>query len=231
MACGLFVLAALLGAALERSLPLAVYLLSFWHYYLYWLAFTFGTARFDVFKRDAIAMKAVSVAALATVYLSAPLDFVSLAVIAAGILLNMRAAAVLGVDRTYYGHEVAGLPPVRITTFPYSLTAHPMILGNIAAFGGTLLNPEFRQHWWPLAVLHVALNVGLLVMERGGRRNARVVEIGGGLCCAAALLGAALADGNAGHGAILGAAAVILASALYRGYGANDRTKSAEEPA
>jgi len=82
-----------LGGALERSLALAVYLLSFWHYYLYWLAFTFGAASFSVFKRDAIAMKTVSVAALATVYLAAPLDLASLAVIGAGILLNVRAAA------------------------------------------------------------------------------------------------------------------------------------------
>ena len=49
----------------------------------------------------------------------------------------MRAAAVLGIDRTYYGHEVLGLAPKRLTAFPYSLTAHPMILGNVAAFGGT----------------------------------------------------------------------------------------------
>ena len=79
----------------------------------------------------------------------------------------------LGLDRTYYGHEVAGLPPRRITAFPYSLTAHPMILGNVAAFGGTLINAGFREQWWPLAGLHVAANVGLLVMERAGPRRRR----------------------------------------------------------
>ena len=70
LSCALLVLSILLGAALDRSLPAAVYLLSFWHYYLYWLAFAFGAIPFDVFKRDAIAMKTVSVAALATVYLT-----------------------------------------------------------------------------------------------------------------------------------------------------------------
>ena len=35
---------------------------------------------------------------------------------------------------------MAGLPARRITAFPYSLTSHPMILGNVAAFGGTLIN-------------------------------------------------------------------------------------------
>jgi hypothetical protein len=182
----------LFGAALDRSLPAAAYLLSFWHYYLYWLAFTFGTIPFDVFKRDAVAMKTVSVAALATVYLAAPLDLASLVVIACGILLNVRAAAALGIDRTYYGHEVAGLLPRKVTAFPYSLTAHPMILGNIAAFGGTLINPAFRQHWWPLAGLHVALNIGLLLMELAGPRRRRIVRIGG-LAFSGALLGAAVA--------------------------------------
>ncbi len=191
LACGLFVVAALLGAALDESLPRAVWLLSFWHYYLYWLAVAFGTPSFDVFKRDAVAMKTVSVAALAAVYLAAPLDLASLAVIAVGIGLNVRAAAVLGIDRTYYGHEVAGLPPQRITAFPYSLVAHPMILGNVAAFGGTLINPEFAQAWGPLACLHVALNLGLLAMEFVGR--GRTVRIGGGLVFASILLGVTFA--------------------------------------
>ena len=222
LSCLLFVLAVLLGAALERSLPLAVYLLSFWHYYLYWLAFAFGAVSFGVFKRDAIAMKTVSVAALATIYLAAPLDLASLAVIAAGILLNGRAAAALGVDRTYYGHEVAGLPPRRITAFPYSVTNHPMILGNVAAFGGTLINPAFRELWWPLACLHVALNVGLLVMELAGPHH-RIVRIGGGLVFAGVLLAAGFAV--LGQGTLvmtpvvlLGAAAVACALALYRCY-------------
>jgi len=227
LSCVLFVLSVLLGAALDRSLPLAVYLLSFWHYYLYWLAFAFGAIPFDVFKRDAVAMKTVSVAALAAVYLAAPLDLASLIVVACGILLNVRAAAALGIDRTYYGHEVAGLPPRRITAFPYSLTNHPMILGNVAAFGGTLINPAFRQHWWPLACLHVALNIGLLAMELAGPRRGRTVRIGGGLAFASVLFGAAFAALGSGKemtvpvalmGALLGAAAVACAWGLYRCY-------------
>jgi len=150
-----------------------VYLLSFWHYALYWQAFTFGTADFGAFKRNAVILKAVSVAAFAFVYLRVPLDPTSLAVIAGGIFLNARAAAVLGFDRTYYGHEVGGLPLRRVTAFPYSLTAHPMILGNVAAFGGTLLNAGFREQWWPLASLHVAANIGLLVMELAGAARRR----------------------------------------------------------
>lgn len=190
LACVLLVLSVVLTAALERNLLLAIYLLSFWHYVLYWLAFAFGAIAFDVFKRDAVAMKTVSVAALAFVYLRAPIDPVSLAVIAGGILLNVRAAQVLGLDRTYYGHEVAGLPARRITAFPYSLTSHPMILGNVAAFGGTLINAPFRAEWWPLATLHVVLNIGLLAMELVGPRHRRAVRIGGGFVLGGALLGA-----------------------------------------
>ncbi len=210
MSCALFVLLVLLGAALEGSLAVAVYLLSFWHYYLYWLAFTFGAVPFDVFKRDAVAMKAVSVAALAVVYLATPLDLVSLAVIAGGFLLNLRAASVLGMDRTYYGHEVADLPQQRITVFPYSLTAHPMILGNVAAFGGTLINPAFAQDWWPLAGLHVAFNIGLLAMERAGRGPA--VRTGGSLVFAGILVSAGFAA------PLLGVAAVACAGIVYRCY-------------
>ena len=175
---------------------LALYLVSFLYYGLYWRAFAFGVASFDTFKREAIALKAVSVAALAFVYLQAPIDLVSLAVIAGGILLNVTAAAALGLDRTYYGHEVAGLPAERVTAFPYSMTAHPMILGNVAAFGGTLINPAFRDAWWPLAGLHVALNLGLLGMELAGAQHRRAVRIGGGLVLAGALLGAVLAGLN-----------------------------------
>ncbi len=210
LACALFVLVVLLGAALDGSLPLAVYLLSFWHYYLYWLAFAFGAVPFDVFKRDAVAMKTVSVLALAMVYLAAPLDLASLAVIAGGFLLNLRAASVLGMDRTYYGHEVADLPQQRIPVFPYSLVAHPMIVGNVAAFGGTLINPEFAQHWWPLAGLHVALNIGLLVMELVGR--GRAARIGGSLVFTGLLVGAVFAA------PLLGAAALACAWTLYRRY-------------
>jgi hypothetical protein len=167
---------------------LALYLVSFLYYGLYWRAFAFGVTSFDSFKRDAIALKTVSVAGLAFVYLQAPLDLVSLAIIAGGILLNLRAAAALGLDRTYYGHEVAGLPAERITAFPYSVTAHPMILGNVAAFGGTLINPQFRDAWWPLSGLHVVLNLGLLAMELAGARHRRTVRVGGGLVLAGALV-------------------------------------------
>ena len=162
LACWTIVAAVLAGAAIGREPAVAIYLVSFVYYGLYWYAFAWGVDSFEVFKRDAMLLKALSVAALAFVYLQAPPDFLSLGVIALGILLNARAASVLGIDRTYYGHELAGLAAQRITAFPYSLMSHPMIVGNVMAFGGTLLNPEFRAAWWPLAALQVELNSALL---------------------------------------------------------------------
>jgi hypothetical protein len=165
------------AAYLCRKPPIAIYSLSFWHYYLYGLAYFFGAVSLDVFKRDAIAMKTVSLIVLAAAYFSAPLDLASLLFVACGLLLNILAARALGSDRTYYGHEVADLPRRRIRTFPYSWIS--MLVGNITAFGGTLINADFRSQWWPLACAHVALNLGLLFMElavtpqrRGARRIA-----------------------------------------------------------
>jgi protein-S-isoprenylcysteine O-methyltransferase Ste14 len=190
--------AALVAIALLAGRPaIAVYGLSFWHYALYAAAYRYGAVPLDAFKRDAVAMKTLALAALGAAYLSAPLDAASLALVAAGFALNAYAASVLGTDRTYYGREVAGLAPLRVTAFPFSVIAHPMLAGNIAAYAGTLLNPAFRAEWWPLAVAHVALNLGLLWMETGltplhRRRRARPAAaaaafVAGGACAGAAV--------------------------------------------
>ncbi len=158
--------ALMLGCArLDGNWALAVSALSFWHYYLYWLAYSFGAVAPGEFRRDAVTWKTVALVTLACVYFAAPLNLLSLSVVAAGFLLNSLAARALGADRTYYGYELSDLPPAKITAFPYSWIAHPMLVGNMSAFGGTLLNADFRRQWWPLAVSHIVLNLGLLVME------------------------------------------------------------------
>lgn len=166
VASAALVASVLVSAWLAGSQAIAVYALAFWHYLLYALAYRFGAVPLATLKRDAVLMKGASLLGLASAYLTAPLEVASLAVVAAGFLLNALAASVLGADRTYYGHEVAGLPRLRVTRFPYSLISHPMLVGNMLAYGGTLLNAEFRAQWWPLACAHVALNLGLLAMER-----------------------------------------------------------------
>ncbi|WP_425069617.1 methyltransferase [Reyranella sp.] len=196
LACWTIVAAVLAGAAIGREPVVAIYLVSFVYYGLYWYGFAWGVDSFAVFKRDAMLLKAVSVAALAFVYLQAPPDILSLGTIALGILLTARAAAVLGIDRTYYGHELAGLTERRITAFPYSLMSHPMIVGNVMAFGGTLLNPAFRAAWWPLATLHVVLNLGLLAMERAGTRRRPAIRLAGLLILAVTAATSTVAAGN-----------------------------------
>ena len=193
IACWVFVAAVLAGAAIDREPPLAIYLVSFLYYGLYWHALAWGIRSFRLFKRDAILLKVLSVAALSFAYLQAPLDLLSIAVIASGILLNARAASVLGIDRTYYGRELAGLEPRRLTAFPYSLLDHPMIVGNVLAFGGTLINPAFRADWWPLATLHVLLNLALLAMELAAPTRRPAVRLAGIAVASATAVAAMLA--------------------------------------
>ena len=226
-------IAAILGIAFSGDAwSLAVYALSYWHYYLYWLAYYFGAVSLVDFKRDAILMKSASLISLGSAYLAAPPSPASLAAVASGFLLNILAAWALGPDRTYYGHEVAGLPPLRITRFPYSWISHPMLVGNVLAFGGTLINTEFRRGWWPLACGHVVLNVGLLMMElylQPRRPNARPSDSSTprtarpsplaalvGACLAVALSACALRGAAALAGA--GACAAAYASVLWWHY-------------
>jgi hypothetical protein len=134
------------------------------------------------FRRDAMLMKSVALMALASTYLTQPWHWTSALVVATGFMLNLTAARALGNRRSYYGWELGDLPRQRVTSFPYSVMAHPMLIGNMVAFGGTLLNPGFRQAWWPLAILHVALNGALIVMETSvsPKRRTQRTETGHG---------------------------------------------------
>jgi hypothetical protein len=155
----------LLTSRLAAMPALAVYALSFWHYLFYWWAYRYGAVQPARFRGDAMLMKSVALTALGSVYLAQSWQWSSALAIGAGFMLNLAAARALGHSRTYYGWELGELPRRRVTSFPYSVVPHPMLVGNMVAFGGTLLHPGFRKAWWPLAVLHVALNGALIVME------------------------------------------------------------------
>jgi protein-S-isoprenylcysteine O-methyltransferase Ste14 len=159
-------IAAMLGLATQgANEAIVVYALSFWHYWIYALAFLLRSAPLAVFKRDAVLTRTVSLIAFGWVYFALPLSLPSLMMVGLGFLLNVAAVRALGVDRTYYGYELEELPPKHVDKFPYSWIPHPMLVGNMAAFGGALLNDEFRRHWWPLAVAHVLLNLAIILME------------------------------------------------------------------
>lgn len=235
-ACPLYVVVVLSTAAVDGSWTVAGYLLSCWHYYLYWLAYRYGAVELTVFKTDALVMKSVALGWFFVLYGREPLDLPSAGTMLVGFSLNALGARALGIDRTYYGHEVAGLAWQRVAGFPYSWLSHPMLVGNLVAFGGSLLHPRFREDWWPLAGLHLAMNAFVLGMEMwvtplrrhvaGGRRTpaprAYVPTLLGWLLAGARLgllAGARVGAGvTPGAGAILGAASAGLAAALYRSY-------------
>ncbi len=150
---------------------MAVYVLSFWHYLVYGLAFFWRRVPLRRFKRDAILLKTVSLIPLGFVFLSASPNAYSLVVTIAGFSLNIAAARTLGSDRTYYGYEVGGFPAERVTAFPYSVMSHPMLIGNILAFSGMLLDSGFASVWWPLVLLHVLFNFQVLLMEIYGGKS------------------------------------------------------------
>ncbi len=159
----------------SASVLLLVHGLSFWHYGLYFLAYRYGQLAPARFRRAAMALKALALVALAWAYAphAWPSDTTPLwaavavpVLMALGFGLNAKAAQVLGLERTYYGHELMNLPFRAATAFPYSVMAHPMLVGNMLAFSAPLLNPGFRAAWWPLALGHVLANLGLWLMER-----------------------------------------------------------------
>lgn len=188
--------AAMIGTGIVASTTsIVVYAASFWQYWIYALAFLYRAVSLPVFKRDALLARSASLIALAVVYFAEPLNALSLVVVGVGFLLNAAAVAVLGTDRTYYGVELAELPPRRVVAFPYTWMSHPMLVGNMIAFCGTLLHPEFRQKWLALAALHVVLNLAIILMEayvRPRRRRASSPMNGGTISLAEFLLKIAL---------------------------------------
>jgi hypothetical protein len=226
----------------QSNIAIAVYVLSFWHYYIYWLAYLFRAIPLEAFKQDAIVMKSVSIAALGWAFFSGSPDFFSLSVIMLGFGLNAFSAIKLGSDRSYYGYEVGKLPYQRIASFPYSITAHPMLIGNIVAFSGTLINSDFRENWWPLAVAHVAMNFGLLIMETTISANSRFVRyirvssaavlyvIGIAFVALSAGIGYALGEPlNPVIGALVGIIVSAYALALFSLYSINERENAAHQ--
>lgn len=223
IALAVYLGATALAAALTGQPAACLYSLAFWHYYIYALGFGYRQVGLPVLKRDAIVSKSAALGSLASVYLVYPLDYQSITAVTAGFALNAMAASRLGTDRTYYGYEVAGLQSMRVTGFPYSLVAHPMLIGNIIAFGGLLLNEAFRADWWALALTHVALNAGLILMETESPERRRL-RIGSRGVMAAALAAAIVlpfvANGSPDRfpGFSGTAISVAIAWLLYRSY-------------
>jgi len=188
----IFVLAVLGLAYLSARFEIAVYALSFWHYLVYALAFSWRKISHERFMRDSYILKIISLGVLGSMLWVTTPNPIALIAMAAGFALNIAAAQALGAERTYYGFELAALPPKRITAFPYSVTGHPMLIGNMLAFGAPLLDASFREAWWPFAIIHVLLNLLIILNEASGQPSRligiiwSVALVGGGAVLLAA---------------------------------------------
>ncbi len=94
--------------------------------------------------RDARLFKTIALMHLARYLLplvQLPRDTVAVLLVTIGFTITMLATARLGMVRTYFGSELGFVKPKWITGFPYGYIAHPMIVGQLFAFGNIL-------YWW-----------------------------------------------------------------------------------
>lgn len=108
----------------------------------------------------------------------------SLAMITAGSVVSILAAKALGVDGTYFGPELGICEMKWVTCFPYNVFPHPMITGQLVAFAGVHLLPEFRTAWPWLVPAHCALYAVVMMQEhfdvhRSARESGRVAGYNG----------------------------------------------------
>ncbi len=159
------------AAAALHSFAVFLALSSFLHYGRYIRTFYLQKARdfdYEVFTRDVMLYKTVAVAQLLLLWLAPlllslfPVAFTDalvppsvaqaagratvspLVVVVAvvGFGITMAATAQLGMLRTYFGSELGLVEPKWIRGFPYSVIPHPMIVGQLLAFGAIQSEPH-----------------------------------------------------------------------------------------
>lgn len=147
-------------------------------------------ANFGTFKMDVLFFKSIAVAHITARYLyvlvsgtsaSASVVGASLLMIAAGATVSALATKALGIDGTYFGKELGIVDTPWVTGFPYNVVPHPMIVGQLVAFLGVHLLPEFRAHWPWLMPVHCAFYTTVMLQEifnvhRGGK-TVRTLEV------------------------------------------------------
>lgn len=113
-------------------------LTSFVHYLKY--IGTYNQRRgvsFGQFKRNVMFFKTVAILHLVYLYYKhLEVDPASIALLAAGYSLSISATRALGIDATYFGVELGECAPRFVSSFPYGVIPHPMILGGIVGFLG-----------------------------------------------------------------------------------------------
>jgi hypothetical protein len=121
-------------------------LTSFRHYAVYITTFAYREpmVAHGYLMRDSKLYKTVSMMHLGRRLLpmvELPRDLPGVAVAALGFAITMLATARLGMVRTYFGTELKFVKPEWIEGFPYGTIPHPMIVGQLFAFGTIL-------YWW-----------------------------------------------------------------------------------
>lgn len=121
-------------------------LTSFRHYTIYMTTFAFRDppVAFGYLTRDCKLFKTMAMAHLARRLLplvELPRDIPGLLVVSIGFVITVVATARLGFVRTYFGSELGFVKPEWIHGFPYGYIPHPMIVGQLMAFGSII-------YWW-----------------------------------------------------------------------------------
>jgi hypothetical protein len=130
-----------------------VVLTSFVHYLFYMTTWHFReNVSYHSFVRNVTLFKGIMFCNMA--YMVCQMDHVNWSflwcgVVTVGLVLSTSATFVLGTYGTYFGVEFNIVKPNRLTSFPYNITSHPMILGQILAHVGIyhLFLPNI-PFWW-----------------------------------------------------------------------------------
>lgn len=187
---------------------------SFVHYARYITTYYYrgSEVNFGIFKADALFFKVVALSHISLRYMwalfftfssgTAPsvaaegavgdanlndsiiLVGLSLVLITAGSVVSMLATKALGLDGTYFGPELGVCKMKWVTSFPYNCVPHPMIVGQLVAFLGVHLVPEFRATWPWLMPVHCALYMVVMLQEhfdvhKRARESGRVAGYNG----------------------------------------------------
>lgn len=142
--------------ALMGPLPFLI-LTSFRHYVTYITTFAYREpmVAHGYLMRDVKFFKTIAMMHLATRLLpmvQIPRDLPGLLLAVTGFSITILATMQLGFVRTYFGSELGFVKPKWVEGFPYNTIPHPMIVGQLFAFGSIL------GWWWnDLTTENVAL--------------------------------------------------------------------------
>jgi hypothetical protein len=119
-------------------------LTSFRHYSIYIATFAFREppVAHGYFMRDAKLYKTISMMHLGRRLLplvQLPQDTIGVVAAVLGFGITILATARLGMVRTYFGSELNFVQPRWIDGFPYGYIPHPMIVGQLLAFGSIIV--------------------------------------------------------------------------------------------